>query len=892
MSPSELPSRFEPLEIERRWQERWAEARLAEAPAQAHGQPFSIILPPPNVTGILTMGHLLGGTVQDLLIRWHRMRGEAALWVPGIDHAGLSTQVEVRKRLAKQGVELENLSREEVIARVEEWKQEHERRILEQLRLAGFSLDWSRYRYTMDAISVRATRRAFVELYREGLIYRGERIVNWDPKLGTALSDLEVLHREEPAELLFLTYPWADGAPGGITVATVRPETIFGDIAVAVHPDDERHRSAVGREVRVPLTDRKVPIVTDTAVDPTFGNGALKLTPRHDPVDFGIFRRHPELTLPPSILDPRGLLAGDWVPAEFRGVGREEARRRVTESLRGAGAIARTEAITHSVAHSERSDAAIEPMLSTQWFVRMHPLAEAAVGAVQRHEVRIHPERWEATFFHWMETIEDWCISRQVQWGHPIPVLYCESCPTLIVEESAPTACPACGGTRLRPDPDVLDTWFSSWLWPFSALGWPEASADLAEYFPTSVLVTGPDIVFFWVARMVMASYHFRKERPFSDVYFTGMLRDASGRKMSKHLGNSPDPADVIRQWGADASRFALLFPNPADQDVRFAPASTEGARNFLTKLWNLVRLLLSHLPEGSAPPTSAPALDRTAPLEDRWILGRYARVAEEVDRALGAFELTQAIGALHNFLWHDVADRYVEIAKESLAGRKGELAARRSRGVLLFVLERSLRRLHPLVPHVTEELWHALPHDGEWLDRAPWPPPGEAPFDPEAELESEALWGTIRAIRLIRSEHQVPAGDRPAAWVRPATAEVRALLEREAEQVQRLTRIASLTVLSPGAVPPADSLTHVTPEGEVFLPRSAAPEGVEGEALEREREKLALLLSKSRDRLAEPGFRSRAPPEVVKGLEEKVEELERRIRTIEGHLPKAGAAP
>ncbi|MCI4364064.1 MAG: valine--tRNA ligase, partial [Thermoplasmata archaeon] len=771
---------------------------------------------------------------------------------------------------------------------------EHERRIQEQLRAAGFSLDWSRYRYTMDAGSIRATRRAFVDLYKAGLIYRGERIVNWDPKLGTALSDLEVVHREEPAELLYLLYPWADGAPGGLTVATVRPETIFGDIAVAVHPDDERHRNAVGREVRVPLTGRSVPVVTDAAVDPAFGNGALKLTPRHDPVDFAIFHRHPDLALPPSILDPGGLLTGEWVPAEFRDLGRDEGRRKVTEALRAAGAVERSESITHSVAHSERSDAATEPMLSMQWFVRMQPLAEAAVRAVQRKEVRIHPDRWDATFFHWMETIEDWCISRQVQWGHAIPVLYCEGCAALVVEESVPAVCPSCGSAKLRPDPDVLDTWFSSWLWPFSALGWPEPTRDLAEYFPTSVLVTGPDIVFFWVARMVMASYHFRKERPFSDVYFTGMLRDASGRKMSKHLGNSPDPYDLIREWGADAVRFALLFPNPADQDVRFSPASTEGARNFLTKLWNLVRLLRSHLPEGSEPPVNAPALDRSAPLEDRWILGRYSRVAEEVDRALGAFEFTQALSTIYNFLWHDVADRYVEIAKEALAGRKGELSARRSRGVLLFVLERSLRHLHPIVPHVTEELWHALPHEGEWLDRAPWPPLGEAQFDPEAELESEALWGTIRALRLLRSEHQIPASERPHAWARPATEEVRALLLREAQQVQRLARLESLTVLAAGAAPPTGALAHVTPEGEVFLPRSAATEVAEGEALLRERDKLALLLAKSRDRLADPGFRGRAPPEVVQGLEEKVVELERRIRTIEGHLapPAAGSAP
>jgi valyl-tRNA synthetase len=885
MTPVELPTRLDPAAIDRRWQARWREVDLFRAPEATHGRAFCIVLPPPNVTGALHMGHLLSDTVQDLLVRWHRMRGEAVLWLPGVDHAGLSTQVEVRKRLSKQGVDLDRLPREEVIARVQDWKEEHERRIREQLELAGFSLDWSKYRYTMDEGSLRATRRAFVQLYREGLVYRGDRIVNWDPKLRTAVSDLEVLHREETVDLLYVTYRWADGAPGGLTVATVRPETIFGDVAVAVHPDDDRHRAAVGRKVVVPLVGREVPVITDEAVDPAFGNGSLKVTPRHDAVDFGIARRHPELPMPPAALDESGRLAGAWVPAEYQGLGREAAREKSTGALRAAGLLERTERVPHSLAISERTDAVIEPMLSRQWFVRMAPLAGPAVEAVRRHEVRLHPERWEPTFFHWMETIEDWCISRQVQWGIPIPVLYCEECGREIVEERPPLACPQCQGHRLRPDPDVLDTWFSSWLWPMSTLGWPEKDDALDRYYPTNVLVTGPDIVFFWVARMLMAGYHFRRERPFSDVFFHGILRDSAGRKMSKHLGNSTDPADLIREWGADAARFSVLFPNPADQDIRYSSATAEGARNFLTKLWNLVRLLTTHLPDGSDPVRGVPRLDPDSPLEDRWILGRWRRTAEEVDRALRAYELTAAAGALHNFLWHDVADRYVEIAKPALSGSAGEAAARRSRSVLLFVLDRALRELHPMVPHVTEELWHALPHEGEFLAVAAWPAVDEAPFDPQVELEGEALWTTVRALRLLRAENGVPAAERPAAWARPSTEETRSLLERERPSVLRLAKLSSLGLLAPGAMPPEEALAHVTPAGEVFLPRSAAGADSEGEALEREREKLGLLLAKSRERLADAGFRSRAPPEVVRASEEKASELERRIQQIDTHL-------
>jgi valyl-tRNA synthetase len=844
------------------------------------------------VTGDLTLGHMLGGTVQDAIIRWHRMRGDPTLWLPGVDHAGLATQVRVRNHLAQQGVFLENLRREEVIRRVDAWKQEHERRIRAELDAAGFSLDWSRYRYTMDPAYARATRRAFVSLYRAGLVYRGERFVNWDPAFKTAISDLEVEHTTEPARLLFVRYPWADPPDdprGGLVVATVRPETIFGDVAVAVHPDDPRHAAAVGRRVRVPLTDRVVPVIADPAIDREFGNGSLKITPRHDPLDYEIFQRHPELPMPPEIFDEEARLTSSWVPGQFRGLDRDTARQRTTEALAAEGALEREEAYVHSVGRSERSEAVIEPRLSEQWFVRMEPLAGPAVAAIREGTIRFFPERWERTFYRWMDNLQDWCISRQIVWGHPIPVYYCDGCGAQIVEEEPPVSCPTCGRGELRSDPDVFDTWFSSWLWPFATLGWPDETPDLDHYFPTSALVTGPDIMFFWVARMIMAGFYFRQRPPFRAVHFTGLLRDESGRKLSKHLGNSPDPLAVIHEWGADALRFGLLFPGPADQDGVFGSSSLEGARNFLTKVWNLGRFSLSHVGPGADPPDRLPPLPPSASLENRWILTRWRRTVEVVDAAFERFELSRVAAALHGFLWHDLADRYVEVAKDALLGQRGEPARRESRNVLLFVFERTLRLLHPIAPHLTEELWHALPHRGELLAQAPWPSPEEAPQDAESLAAMEVVYDAIRTFRNLRAEARTPPGDTPVAWARPAHAEARRLLVVERALIERQARVRELSLLENGADPPAAAAPSVTPHGEFFLTRPSLREGSPGyAALRREREKLIGLLEKAQQRLHDPGFRSRAPPEVLRETEEKARELAERMKRIDDHLEAA----
>ena len=866
---------------------------MARAPDRPERTTFSIVLPPPNVTGILTLGHMLGDTVMDVLVRHHRMRGFPTLWLPGLDHAGLATQVEVRRRLQRQGVLLERMPREEALREILRWKAEHEERIRVQTRAGGFSVDWSRYRYTMDPASARATREVFVRLFRAGLVYRGERLVNWDPRLRTAISDLEVEHEEEATELLYVRYPWADGSEGGLEVATVRPETIFGDVAVAVHPEDDRHRTSVGREVRVPMTDRRVPVISDPAVDPAFGAGALKITPRHDLTDREIALRHPELVSPPEIFDESAHLTGPWVPAEFQGMSRGEARERSLELLTQEGLLLRRAPYRHSVARSERSNEVIEPRLSTQWFVRMAPLAAPVVHAVRRGEIRIHPERWTASFFRWMEGIQDWCISRQVIWGHPIPVYYCRSCGHTDASVEPLLACPKCGSKELDADPDVLDTWFTSWLWPFATLGWPDRTADLDHYYPTSVLVTGRDIMFFWVARMMMAGLEFTGRPPFSDVYLTGMLRDEQGRRMSKHLGNSPDPLDLVRERGADALRFALVFPNPADEDGPFGTSALDGGRNFLTKVWNLVRFTRLSVPPGTAPP-APPQLGPRAALETRWILTRYHRTLAEVNEAMMAFEVTRAATALHTFLWHDLADRYIEIAKEALSGKAGEEARREASTTVLFVAERSLRLLHPFVPHVTEELWHALPHDGDLLATAAWPAANEVSPDARAELEMEPILETVRLLRNLRSEERVPQEATPEAWVRPTSAEVAQLVERGRPTIVRLTRVRSLELLEAGRPAPEGVGSRVAPFGEVYLERPRAGSG-ESQALAREREKLRALLEKTEGRLADPGFRDRAPPEVVREAEEKARELKERLHRIDEHMKESassGAAP
>jgi valyl-tRNA synthetase len=848
-----------------------------------------MVLPPPNVTGILTFGHSLGGTLQDILVRWQRMKGIPTLWVPGVDHAGLATQMAVRKHLEKEGVDIHDLTEQELLARIDRWRNEKETYIRKQLTAHGFSLDWSHYVYTMSESYRMAVKTAFLRLYRKGVIYRAERMVNWDPKALTALSDLEVIPTETKGHLWYIHYPASDGGEG-ITVATTRPETMFGDVALAVGPDDKRHERMVGKTVLLPLTDRHIPVITDKAVDPEFGNGALKITPSHDPVDHEIALRHPELPSRRDVIDERGHLAGEFVPEKFRGMERFAARIAVIAELEEEGLLVEKQPYTHNVGYSERTDVPVEPRLSTQWFLDVSDMGRRALESVKEGRVKIHPDWWTKTYFHFMENLDDWCISRQILWGHSIPVWYCNDCGSYDAYEERPETCPKCGAKGLHQETDVLDTWFSSWLWPFATLGWPKETADLASYYPVSVLVTGSDIVFFWVARMIMGGLQFMDREPFPDVYLHGILTDREGRKLSKHLGNSPDPIEFIEKWGADTFRFAIVFPNPVDQGGYWdGQKMMEGARNFLTKTWNLVRFFRSVIPEGTLPASTLPSPGEN--LFDRWLLSRWTRVSGEVEEALAHYEFTRAASVLHQFLWHELADWYVEAQKDVLKGSEGDGARKASSSVALYVIEGTLRLLHPFVPHVTEELWHSLPHDGELLAEASWPVlPGVAAgtIDEGAEARVAALQELARSYRALRKEGGWPESARPKGYATPTTALAREILasKNERRALLQLSHLEDIEII-PAGEKREGALAAVVPSGEVFLPKHGGETGSR-DAMVREQKMVQGLLDAAKTRLEDPVFRQRAPEKVVRETEQKVAELSERIKRIEQHLSEA----
>jgi valyl-tRNA synthetase len=691
-----METRYDPSEAEGKWYDFWLEKGYF-TPHHGTGKPFVIVMPPPNITGPLTMGHVLNMSLQDVLVRWHMLAGSETLWLPGKDHAGIATQNAVERRLAEEGLTRHDLGREEFTKRVWEWKEVMSARITEQIRRLGCACDWTRERFTVDEGLARAVRTAFVTLYNKGLIYRGEYVINSCPRCLTTLADEEVEREDNPGKLYYISYPFEDG--GSLTVATTRPETMLGDVAVAVNPGDERYRARVGKTLILPLVGRKMPVIADEFVDPEFGTGAVKVTPAHDADDYEMGRRH-NLS-PVVIMDRTGKMTAE--AGEFEGLDRFEARKRVVESLESQGYLERVTDYSHAVGRCYRCSTMVEPLLSTQYFVKMKPLAEPAIQAVRRSEIRLHPDRWTKVYYNWMENIRDWCISRQLWWGHRIPVWYCTECNEALSALEDPDRCPSCGGP-VRQEEDVLDTWFSSWLWPFSTLGWPDATGDLKRYYPTSVLVTGPDIIFFWVARMIMAGLYFMGDIPFADVQLHGLIRDEQGRKMSKSLGNSPDPLDLISKYGADALRFTTVSLTPKGSDILFGERQVEVGRNFANKVWNAARLIRS-ASEGVRPckPDGAPE-----ELADRWILSRTGSVSGQVASFIGAFEPNQAAKVVYDFIWHEFCDWYLEMAKERLysedPGTRRNVAS-----VALTTLGRLLRLLHPFMPFLTEEIWNVL---------------------------------------------------------------------------------------------------------------------------------------------------------------------------------------
>ena len=864
---------YEPAEIESRWYPRWESAGAFRPEVNPDGEPFAIVIPPPNVTGVLHMGHALDLSIQDFLVRRKRMQGYAALWVPGTDHAGIATQNVVERELAAEGLTRHDLGRERFVEQVWAWKERSGGRIAEQIRTLGFSTDWTRERFTLDDGLSAAVREVFVTLYEQGLIYRGNRIINWCPRCHTAISEIEVEYEDEAGELVHIEYAFVDG-PGpdganGIVVATTRAETMLGDTAVAVHPDDDRYRSAVGRHVRVPFVEREIPVVADDAVDPEFGTGAVKVTPAHDPLDFEIGERHGLAAIAVIDTEARITKAG----AHFFGMDRYEAREAIRHELKAKGHLIRIDDHHHSVGHCSRCGTVVEPMLSDQWFVAVEDLVRPAIDAVRDGRTRFVPQRWEKNYFHWMENLRDWCVSRQLWWGHRIPAWYCDDCNEVIVSRDTPERC-SCGG-GLRPDQDVLDTWFSSALWPFSTLGWPETTEDLERFYPTSVLVTGFDIIYFWVARMMKMGLHFLDEAPFADVVIHGLVRAADGRKMSKSAGNALDPLELVTQYGADAVRLALMQSAAPGHDIPLKEEWIDATRRFGNKLWNALRFAVEHLDVTGVPVDGGYPVDPGP--EDAWILGRLAAVTGEIDRLSDAYRFSDAIGLLYNFAWSEVFDWYLEMAKSLVRDPGRADGTRQTLGVVLRDL---LKLFHPVIPFVTEELWSEL-GDGSLLITASWPtPPDVTPPPGPSELQE-----LVAAIRRFRSDHSIsPKTEVPVVIDDPEG--LAATWWRS-----QLASLANAPVVGEGTPESVAGHTRFTVGPlQAFI----SLDGLVDVAAERPRLEKAIAeaeanLARTHGKLANAAFRERAPAAVVEKEEAKAVEFEATLDKLRSQLAELG---
>ncbi|HEU4570104.1 MAG TPA: valine--tRNA ligase [Gemmatimonadales bacterium] len=877
LSPTYSPAGLE-AGIYRQWQEAGVFAPRAEG-----RDPFVVMMPPPNVTAHLHMGHGLNNTLQDVLARWARMQGRPTLWVPGTDHAGIATQNVVERLLAKEGQTRFDLGREPFLDRMRAYVAETGATILQQLRSIGSSADWGRTYYTFDEHYSRAVREVFVQLYERGRIYRGKYIINWCPRCLTALSNEEAEKEERDGRIWHLRYPLADGS-GSLVVATTRPETMLGDSAVAVHPDDERYRALVGKELALPLTDRRIPIVADAAVDPAFGSGAVKVTPAHDPTDFEIGKRHGLAQI--DVMTPEARMA-ETVPARFQGLDRYEARKRVVAEFEALGLLVKVEEHRHAVGHCYRCGTVVEPRLSDQWFVAMAPLAAPALEAYRTGKVTFVPERWGEIYTQWLEGIRDWCISRQLWWGHRIPVWYCDACGTMHASRTDLTACPACRGP-VRQDEDVLDTWFSSWLVPMASLGWPDETPDLRRYYPGTVLITAPEILFFWVARMIMAGLEFRGEVPFRTVYLHGTVRDTQHRKMSKSLGNGIDPLDVIGTYGADALRYTVvsgmsvgtdLILDPKDLETSFAPG-----RNFANKLWNAARFLLSNL-DGAPRPLAGRYPDVVRPeeltLADRWIIARCDAAVRAATEAMTKFRLNDAAGAAYHFLWSDFADWYVEAIKPRLYGDApgGDVA----RAVAYRVFDTALRLLHPVMPFITEAVWQRLPgrRAGELLATAAWPRPDARARHDDALAEFALVQEVVTALRQIRAEYGVEPGKGIEATVTGASAALRNALRQEEGTVRRLAKLSALAV---GNAPAGAAASAVLSDGSTLVVPLGGMVDLQKECarLGAERDRLAGLVANQEKKLANEQFTSRAPAAVVEGERKKLADWQEQVAKLE----------
>ncbi|WP_417114644.1 valine--tRNA ligase [Hominenteromicrobium sp.] len=862
----ELAKAYEPKEVEDRIYDFWMKGKYFHAEVDPKKKPYTIVIPPPNITGQLHLGHAMDETLQDTLIRWRRMQGYSALWLPGTDHASIATEAKIVEAMRKEGITKEEIGREKFLERAWAWKDQYGGRIVEQLKKLGSSCDWDRLRFTMDEGCNKAVNHVFKKLYDKGLIYRGERIINWCPHCKTSISDAEVVFEEKEGSFWHLRYPLSDGS-GYIELATTRPETMLGDTAVAVHPDDERYKALVGKTVILPLVNKEIPIIADSYVEQDFGTGVVKITPAHDPNDFEVGLRH---NLPViNVMDDGGVINENG--GKYAGMPALEARKQIVKDLDEAGFLIKIEPIKHNVGTCYRCGTVVEPRVSTQWFVKMEPLAKPAIDAVKDGDIRFIPERMDKVYYNWMENIKDWCISRQLWWGHQIPAWYCE-CGETIVSETVPTVCPKCGGTHLTRDPDTLDTWFSSALWPFSTLGWPDNTEELKYFYPTNTLVTGYDIIFFWVARMIFSGLEHMGEVPFNTVFFHGLIRDAQGRKMSKSLGNGVDPLDVISVYGADALRFTLVTGNSPGNDLRFSEEKVSASRNFANKIWNAARFILMNI-EGKDIDCALPKKFYTS---DKWILNRFNNVTAAVTENLEKFELGMAVSKLYDFIWDDFCDWYIELAKIRMNGADEE-SADSARRVLVWTMSNTLKLLHPFMPYITEEIWQTLPHDGEALIVAKWPEYDEALSFPQEAKNLENVMALIRAIRTRRNEMNVPPSKKAHIYIDTAHP---APYEEASEFIARLAYGSKVEIGTGFDVQGA--VTAVTDDAKALLPMDdLVDKAAETARLNKELANAQKQLDTVKAKLANEKFTSKAPQNVIDGVKANGEKLEAKIKLI-----------
>ena len=882
MEENNIPKVYDPKSFEKKWYGFWEENKLFHAVVDEEKQPYSIVIPPPNVTGQLHMGHALDNTLQDILIRWRRMQGYNTLWMPGCDHAGIATQAKVEGALREEGTNRYELGREKFLERVWQWKEKFGSRIMSQLRSLGSSLDWDRERFTMDEGCSRAVREVFVSLYEKGLIYQGTRITNWCPDCNTAISDIEVEHETEAGHLWHIRYQ-VKGEDKYVEVATTRPETMFGDTGVAVNPADERYTELVGKTLILPVVNREIPLFADEYVDSAFGTGAVKVTPAHDPNDYEMGLRHNLEQI--KVISNTGKMTEG--AGKYEGMDRYECRKALVKELQEIGALVSIEDHEHAVGHCSRCHSTIEPMISTQWFVKMESLAKPAAEAVKNGDIKFVPERFTKIYCNWLDNIRDWCISRQLWWGHRIPAWYCDDCGETIVSRTDVEVCPKCGGKHLRQDEDVLDTWFSSGLWPFETMGWPDETPELKQFYPTSTLVTGYDIIFFWVARMVMMGLEFGKDIPFKTVYIHGLVRDEQGRKMSKSLGNGIDPVEVIDQYGADTLRFMLITGNTPGNDMRFINDRVVATRNFANKLWNASRFMLMNL-EGFDKGFVPEEADYT--LADKWILSRFAKTAQGVTANLEKFELGEAGRLIYEFIWNEFCDWYIELAKARLYDKENIRPRQTAQYVLGYVLERTLRLLHPFMPFITEEIWQHIPHDGISIMVAEWPGNDEAGLaklvNDGDEAAMTAIMESIKTIRALRLEVNAAPGKKSEVILNFTDEKLREVFAANEGYLTVLAAAEPVTMLAAGAEKPENAMTGVVNGVEIYLPLKGLID-VEKETarLNKELATLDKEISRLEKKLGNQGFLAKAPAEVVAGEQEKLKGYQEKQNAVKERL-------